>query len=138
MMLNTEYVREGDTIVDLGCGTGTLCVAFARKFRTSNIVGVEREASLATVARIRMMRFGKRAEIICGDMFAYTGLDKANVVVGFWITDLMPQIIHMLIQDCRTGTIVLSHMFPLPEHDHIQKIDTIIKRDSTVHVYKIV
>lgn len=138
MMVQNNYVKDGDTIVDLGCGTGTLCIAYACRFKKSHVVGVERESLLALTARVRSWRFSKRVEIIRGDMFAYQGLAQANVVAGFWITELMPQVVAKLTSECTSGTTIISHMFPLTEHPRIQLVEKIEQGKDLVRIYTIV
>lgn len=134
MIVNSGAIHEGDTVIDMGCGTGTILVALARKMKSIHCFGVEQEQLLVVAARLRSLFLRNRVSIVAGDMFAYP-IKDANVIVGFWVTELMPRIIEKIVAECRPGTRIVSHMFQLPEHPRVKLVDTITKRDHTVRVY---
>ena len=50
MVENLEY-KENLNILDLSCGTGNISILLAKKFKTSNIIGVDLSASMVEVAQ---------------------------------------------------------------------------------------
>jgi ubiquinone/menaquinone biosynthesis C-methylase UbiE len=57
-------LEAGDTVVEIGCGTGPLLTALAEAVgSTGRVIGVEPQPELAGVARERMTPFGDRCEI---------------------------------------------------------------------------
>jgi precorrin-6B methylase 2 len=137
MIRESGAVHEGDTVIDLGCGTGTILIGLARKMKTIRCIGIEQEQLLVVAGYLRSLFLRKRVQILRGDMFEYP-IKDANVIVGFWVTELMPRIIEKIVAECTPGTRIVSHMFPLPEHAGIKLEQTIKKRAHVVRVYTVV
>jgi SAM-dependent methyltransferase len=55
-------------IVDLGCGTGSLMVPLLRAFGNAEVVGVDLDPVLMSLARHRLKPFGKRARLVRTDL----------------------------------------------------------------------
>jgi SAM-dependent methyltransferase len=75
----------GDVFVDLGCGKGRPLVQVARRYPVDRVVGVERDAGLAEVARENLRRTQKhhRArgfEVHVGDARTFEIPDDATIV----------------------------------------------------------
>ncbi|MCW1930247.1 MAG: methyltransferase domain-containing protein [Candidatus Kerfeldbacteria bacterium] len=137
MIARSGAVQTGDTVIDLGCGTGTILIGLARKIKNVRCIGIEQEQLLVVAGHLRSLFLRKRVQILRGDMFAYP-LKDANVVVGFWVTELMPRIVEKIVAECTSGTRIVSHMFPLPEHPRLKLENTITKRNHVVRVYAVV
>ncbi|MFQ5684197.1 MAG: class I SAM-dependent methyltransferase [Candidatus Binatia bacterium] len=61
-------IREGDRVLDVGCGTGSLCFAVASVTRRSEIVGIDPTGPFVTYARSRNADPRMRFEV--GDALA--------------------------------------------------------------------
>jgi ubiquinone/menaquinone biosynthesis C-methylase UbiE len=58
------HVGAGDTVIEIGCGTGPLLASFAEALGPSGrLIGVEPQPVLARVARERLASLGDRCEI---------------------------------------------------------------------------
>lgn len=72
---------EPGTILDLGCGTGTILLECLKAFPSVRVVGVDYDETLLSLARERLQNFGSRVTLIQRDM----RLDN-------WTADLVPKL----------------------------------------------
>lgn len=111
-------LQSANTIVDLGCGTGTLLSALHRYHPTAQLTGVEYKASLLRWAKWRVIFWKKQPTLICGDMFKYD-LSQVDAVVGFWIPRLTQQLVDKFVAEAKPGCVMISYLFPLPNHPQL-------------------
>lgn len=71
--------QPGQTVVDVGCGTGELCKYFPRDVR---YVGLDIDRSYIRFAR---QRFGGRGEFLLGDVSAFELAETVDAVVAFGV-----------------------------------------------------
>lgn len=77
-----SFVREGETVVDLGCGTGIIMLLISHFFHPKKIVGVEVQEELCFCAKETMAKSGfPDFDVIKGDLREFTK-DKFDVVVS--------------------------------------------------------
>lgn len=62
-----DYVKPGATVLDLGCGTGTDCIAAAGR-NASRVVGVEKDLGNYSLAIQRAKRAGMPVSFVNGDL----------------------------------------------------------------------
>lgn len=64
--------RSGQTILDVGCGTGAAALCLASRVGGCTIVGLEKDAETAGIARLNVLANGlaDRVEIVDGDVAA--------------------------------------------------------------------
>ncbi len=122
-------------IVDLGCGNGTMIAAFAKKYPEADFVGVEKNWSLVWASRLRFLFWKKKPTIIHGDMFEYSVAD-ADAIVGFWITGLAKSLMKKFEYECKSGCVIASNVFSLPESDLFTAESIAITKKRNVHIYK--
>lgn len=67
--LDLAGVKEGDRVVDLGCGDGQILVAAAR--RGARVAGVELSAELVERARAALEANGFEGDVVQGDVFEF-------------------------------------------------------------------
>ena len=63
-------VRQGGSVLDVGCGTGEITERLAELFPGASFLGVDVEASHLERARARCARFGERVRFEVGDALA--------------------------------------------------------------------
>jgi release factor glutamine methyltransferase len=78
-------VRQGDRVLDLGCGTGLYGLAAAR-LGAGEVVLADVDPRAARCARANARRNGVRARVVVGDFFAPVRGERFDLVVG-----LLPQ-----------------------------------------------
>jgi SAM-dependent methyltransferase len=122
-------------IVDLGSGAGDLLFVLARAYPETEFVGVEKNRWLVGLARLRNRFRRQGVAFVTGDMFDFPIAD-ADAVVGFWITDLTPRITEKIAAESPPGTVVVSHLFPLPEHPGLVFDQRLPTKRSKIFVYR--
>jgi SAM-dependent methyltransferase len=67
--LKLTKLKQGQTLLELGCGDGKVLIAAAQ--RGINVVGYELNPFLAFVAWLRVRRYRKQVKVIWGDFWRY-------------------------------------------------------------------
>ncbi len=57
-----------ERVVDLGCGTGSLMLAFLEAFPDAEVCGIDLDPRLLWLAEARLARFGSRARLVLADL----------------------------------------------------------------------
>lgn len=137
MMVLSSVLDNADVIVDLGSGTGALLSMVRSRYPTSRLRGVEKRRDLVWISRARFAftTSEPRPKIHHGDMFNHN-IDDADAIIGYWITDLMPDLLKKFEKECKEGCIIMSNTFSFPPSDQIEYLDTIEQGKTKVHVYR--
>jgi hypothetical protein len=136
MMIMSGLLTDADVIVDLGSGTGELLSIAKRRFPTAQLRGVEKRHALVWLGKLRFAFADEpKPELSAGDMFEHP-IDDADAIIGFWITDLMPELLEKFENEAKEGAIIMSNMFSLPDSQVIEHLDTIEDGGARVHVYR--
>lgn len=136
MMVMSGLLTDANVIIDLGSGTGELLSMAKSRFPTTILRGVEKRRGLVWIAKMRFaLTTDPKPQIEVGDMFEHP-IDDADAIIGFWITDLMPQLLEKFENEAKDGAIIMSNMFSLPASDIIEHIDTLEQGGARVHIYR--
>lgn len=102
--LDLAGVREGDHVVDLGCGDGQVLVAAAR--RGCRVTGVEFDGELVERARRSLREHDVEGEVIEGDVFAFD-LSTCDVVFSYLAPATLQRLLPRLqkVRDLRVVTV---------------------------------
>lgn len=109
-------------IIELGCGWGGLIAAIHKRYQNAQIIGYEAYAPAAFCARTRFA--GKANIIIRTQDFFTADLSSADVVVCYLSHDLMRQLQPKFQSELKTGAVVISNAFPLPDWPAVDHIVT--------------
>jgi len=101
------------TVIDPGCGIGTLLVKLARQFPRHNFVGIEWGFWVFAALRLRSWRL-KNLRVVRNNMFDVDFKD-ADVIMCFLMTPLMAPLADKILQECKKGVIVVSNTYTLPK-----------------------
>jgi SAM-dependent methyltransferase len=112
-MLFLAGVREGETVLDLGCGDGRFVIAAARDFGARS-VGIEIDPLRVLWGRawIRLAGLRDRAEIRRGDMYE-ADASQADVVVLFLSPTANLKLQDRLKRTMKTGSRIISYYHPI-------------------------
>jgi tRNA G37 N-methylase Trm5 len=70
LLANFADVKKGDSVIDLGTGTGVIPILIAGKTQAKTIVGLEIQREMAEMAdrSVKLNRLEERIKIVCGDI----------------------------------------------------------------------
>jgi SAM-dependent methyltransferase len=113
-MLDLAEVHPGDTLVDLGAGTGAIVFAAARQYG-ARVVGVEVEPLRVWILRLRLWWGGPRDRVsfVWGNLFE-VDLHEAQIVAVFLWPGAMERLKPRLESQLRPGARVVSHWHQVP------------------------
>jgi protein-L-isoaspartate O-methyltransferase len=127
-MLELAEVHPGDTLVDLGAGTGAIVFAAARRYG-ARVVGVEVEPLRVSILRLRLWWGGPRDRVsfVWGNLFE-VDLHEAQIVAVFLWPGAMERLKPRLESQLQPGARVVSHWHQVPGW-------TPVSVDSELRVY---
>lgn len=113
-MLDLAEVRPGDTVYDLGAGTGAIVFAAARTYG-ARVVGVEVEPLRVLILRLRLWWGGPRDRVtfVWGNIFE-VDLRPARIVAVFLWPGAMERLRPRFESQLSPGARVVSHWHPVP------------------------
>ena len=112
-ILFLAQVKQGETVVDLGCGDGRIVITAARMFGAQG-VGIEIDPARVLWARIWASFAGvkDRVRILWKDMYK-VDLHAADVVVLFLSHDANYKLQDKLLRELRPGARIVSYYHPM-------------------------
>ncbi|MBR1648394.1 MAG: methyltransferase domain-containing protein [Alphaproteobacteria bacterium] len=110
------------TVLDPGCGSGSLIVKLAKEFPEHKFIGVEWGKMAYGIAKIRTSGL-KNTEILCCDMFNYD-FGNADVIVCFLMDPLMEKFGEKVKKDHKKPQIIFSNSFKIPNLKLSEEITT--------------
>jgi len=113
-VLDMAEIKPGDKVYDLGCGSGWFVMGVAQL--KANSVGFELSLPAYLISKIRswFTRGPGSAQIFFRD-FWKADLSDADLIYVFLTPRVMPKLRAKLEKECRPGTRILCHAFPMPE-----------------------
>lgn len=110
------------TILDPGCGCGSLIVKLAKEFPQHHFIGVEWSKFAAAIADLKTRKL-KNTQILCQDMFDYD-FGQADIIVCFLMDTLMEKFGKKIAYDHKKPQIILSNTFAIPNFPLFEEIKT--------------
>lgn len=114
-----RHVRPGQTLLDVGCGTGTLAIMAATA--GARVVAIDRSPAMLTVARRKAARAGVTIDLRPGDAaFPPIGRSRFDVVTATFVlgelsSDLATMAVRRLASAARPGgLVVIADEVPAP------------------------
>ena len=120
--LGERLSRPGATLLDVGAGTGWLCIALARTFPAARIIGIDIHEPALALARgnVAAAGLGDRVELRLQDA---TTLDDSGGYDAIWLAmpflpkELVPAVLAGAVRSLRPGGWVLPGLYAgPPEH----------------------
>jgi SAM-dependent methyltransferase len=130
-MLDLAEMQPGETLYDLGAGTGAIVFAAARKYG-ARVVGVEVEPLRILILRLRLWWGGPRDRVTFewGDIFE-VDLHSAQVVAVFLWPGAMERLKPQLETQLPEGARVVSHW-----HKVLGWTPEVVDEDLRVYLYR--
>ena len=136
-MIELADIKANEKICDLGSGTGRIILAVAQKHKKSLVVGIEKSPTLRLVSRLILFfhPFIKgRISIVNRDFFN-ADLSQFDVILCF----LTPEGLRILapkFQALKSGSRIISYMFPLEEHLNYSETAEHLSVKDSIYIYK--
>ncbi|MDR2902087.1 MAG: class I SAM-dependent methyltransferase [Lactobacillales bacterium] len=121
------------TIIEAGCGIGTLIKPLAGQFPAHQFVGLEWSWPAYLIAKFRTCGL-KNVRIIRQNMFDYS-FHKSNIVICFLIDHLMPKFAQKCEKELVKKSYVFSNRFKMTNWDVMETMDFGDKY-AYLHMYK--
>jgi predicted RNA methylase len=108
-MLEVAHTRQGDVVVDVGCGDGRILITAVQKFK-AKAVGIEIDPKIASQATDTILKLGlqNKARVLRADVFD-ADLSQADVVTLYLTTSFNEKLRPKFEKSLRPGTRVVSH-----------------------------
>jgi ribosomal protein L11 methylase PrmA len=112
-MLKLGGVKQGDFVVDLGCGDGRIVVMAAKKFGAHG-KGVDFNPVRVKEAKenARLSGVADQVQFLQGDFFE-ADIHEASVVTLYLLPDVNMALRPKLLKDLKVGTRIVSHSFDM-------------------------
>lgn len=113
-ILKKAGLKKGQTFIELGSGDGRVVRQAAKEYGVF-AVGVEIHPLLVLYSRLASRIQGiKTVKILAGNFFQIN-LRDVDVVFMFLLPKTLKKLRPKLLQECRKGTLIISHGFRIPE-----------------------
>jgi ribosomal protein L11 methylase PrmA len=122
-MLKLAGVKQGDFVIDLGCGDGRIIVTAAKNFGARgkgvdfNPVRVKEAQENAKLAGV-----ADQVQFLQGDFFQ-ADIHEATVVTLYLLPDVNLALRPKLLKDLKVGTRIVSHSFDMGDWEPDKVID---------------
>lgn len=108
------------TVMDLGCGWGTLLLPLAAKFPQHNFIGVEKAFLPYAVSKLRACKYNN-LQIVRQDMFQ-TDIRQADVILLFLLSHVMKKMADKCAKELKKNTLIYANRFTMPNMTAIKKV----------------
>lgn len=109
--LELADLKEGDTIIELGCGDGRVLIEAARSGLKS--VGYELNPLLFAYAWVRTRRYGDQVRVVYGD-FWHKSWPEADAIYVFLLPRLMEKLGKKIDKKNKASKKVITFAFKFP------------------------
>ncbi len=127
-------VEDDATIYELGCGRAGFLHACRKKYPRAKLVGVEYSFLPYLLGQIQNS-FLKDKLILKKENLFKVDLNEANVIYCYLNPDMMRKLEDKFKQECRSGTIIISYAFFLPNMTSEKEIEA--DKHEKVYFYRI-
>lgn len=134
MMANLPELAQVKTIIDLGCGTGTLLAPISRACPRARLVGIDFNTMVLRLARWRSLVWRHKPSWELADMFTYP-IQEFDAIVGWWVPDFATRLLPKFLNECKPQAVIICYMFPLPEHPELIHTTQACGREW-IHIYR--
>jgi SAM-dependent methyltransferase len=120
-------LKPGQTLVELGCGDGTILILAAQQGIKS--VGYELNPILVLIAKFRTRKHSKKIKIVWGNFWS-ADISQADGIYVFLIQRLMAKLEKKILNEGQPNLKVLSYTFQFPNL-------VAIKSDQALYLYQL-
>lgn len=134
-MFELAELKSGETVVDLGCGDGSLLLTAIKDFGAAKGIGFEIHPGLRWLGKIRVVLAGAAGKIdLRGGNFFKAELPKAEVVATYLFPETQAKLEPLLKKYYPSGTRVVARTFKYPSLSLIKNAEV---QGENIYLYKI-
>lgn len=132
-----EKSKKPLTVLDPGCGSGTLLLPLAKVFKQHKFLGIEWSKFPYSIA-VKGAKGLKNVELIYDDMFKHSFKD-ADIIFCFVFEQFAQRLADKIVKDVKKDCIVISNGVPLPSLKLKEKIECthLLFFKSSIFVYEL-
>jgi len=132
--LELVELNPRDILVDLGCGDGIVLLRVAEKFGVFS-VGIELDERLLKIAKKRIREAGLThlISLVKADLFQ-VDVSRFSIIYVYPFPSIIRRLSIKLLNECRRGTRILSHDYPL---EGLKPIKNVSIPSGKQHIHKI-
>lgn len=132
LMVDLAEPKEGQILIDLGCGDGRILVEAASNYECS-VIGVESNPILASYAYNRLLEKGiKNFRIVRGDLFEFD-VSPADVITLYLTHDALKLLKPRLELYAKPGAKLVAHDFQVPGWRPLVVMSKVSVEDGRLH-----
>lgn len=105
-------ITKNDYFFDLGCGDGKVLFAI-EKLSGAKTRGFEITLWTHLWSRIKRLALGSKTELVFGNFFK-NNFSDATIIYCYLFPPLMPTVGEKVMNECKSGTRIVSRDFPIP------------------------
>lgn len=113
-LLDAAEIRSDATILDVGCGTGTLTVWIKEHYPDARVIGLDLDSTILEIARDKAEKAGVEIEIIKANA---ADIPLANASV-----------------DCVFSSLFFHHLLPAQKLNVMREIFRVLTEDGALHL----
>lgn len=110
--LTLANLKKGDTLIDLGCGTGRVLVIGAKEFGLQ-VEGYEISPILCLLAKINLFLHGVKGKVFCKN-FLKEKIQKSDLFFLYLNPKLLEKVEKKLKEELKAGFKIVTFSSPLP------------------------
>ncbi|MFN3302038.1 MAG: SAM-dependent methyltransferase [Patescibacteria group bacterium] len=131
-ILKLMNLKEGETLVDLGCGDATFLIEAEKKYRVRTI-GYELSPTAFLISKINIFFKKSKTKVFLKDFFK-AELSEADVIFCYLFPPVMKKVSEKLKKELKPKARIFSLDFPLPDWPNEKTF--YLNRNEKVYIYE--
>lgn len=129
LLLDNFTFKNGQTVYDLGCGTGTVLIDIAKKYPSVHAIGIELSILPYVVAKLRSWHY-PNVTIRYGNLFRQD-ISDADVVFVYLLSGAFEKLIKKLKKDLSNEALIVVGGWALPNITP----ERVLEQKNTLPIY---
>jgi SAM-dependent methyltransferase len=133
-MFELADLQPGQTVLDIGCGDGSILFVAAKKFKAKGI-GIDKNPSLIMLGKVRAKLLGvaDKVKLQTGNAFT-TKMPQTDLITCYLFPEFQEKLEPRLLEAYPSGTKVVTHAFKYP---NLKLVKTAQINKTWVYLYQV-